>query len=258
MKKRQYKYIYGPVPSWRLGSSLGIDPISAKDKVCSFDCIYCQIGKTTIHTKERKVFVPTELLIEELRSLPPLDIDYITFAGRGEPTLAKNLGEMITEVKQLRKEPIAVLTNASLLSDGKIREDLSQADLVVAKLDAASESVFKKMNVPVEGVILSRVMEGIKKFLIEYSGKLALQIMFVKENEKEAQEIARLARAIGADEIQLNTPLRPCAIKPLSEDRMKEVEKYFEGLNVVSVYKSVRKKVEPVSAKDTLKRRGKI
>jgi len=123
MTKKQYKYIYGPVPSWRLGSSLGIDPLSAKDKICSFDCIYCQIGKTTIHTKKRKVFVSAEQLIEELKSLPPVDIDYITFSGRGEPTLAKNLGEMIAEVKKIRKEPVAVLTNASLLYDKEVRED---------------------------------------------------------------------------------------------------------------------------------------
>ncbi len=237
---------------------MGIDPISAEDKICSFDCIYCQIGRTTIHTKKRKVFVPTEQLIEELRLLPPVDIDYITFSGRGEPTLAKNLGEMISEVKKIRKEPIAVLTNASLLCDKEVREDLSQADFVVAKLDAFSEPVFKKMDGPVAGVSLSKVVAGIKKFLSTYTGKSALQIMFTEENEKEAKEIAQLAGKIGADEIQLNTPLRPCGVKSLSENKMKEIEKHFEGLNVVSVYKSVRKKVKPVSGKDTLKRRGKV
>jgi len=237
---------------------LGVDPLSAEDKICSFDCIYCQIGRTTIHTKKRKVFVPTEQLIEELRLLPPVDIDYITFSGRGEPTLAKNLGEMISEVKKIRKEPIAVLTNASLLCDKEVREDLSQADFVVAKLDAFSEPVFKKMDGPVAGVNLSKVVAGIKKFLSKYAGKSALQIMFTEENEKEAKEIAQLAGKIGADEIQLNTPLRPCGVKSLSENKMKEIEKHFEGLNVVSVYKSVRKKVKPVSEKDTLKRRGKV
>jgi len=256
-KKKQYKYIYGPVLSWRLGSSLGVDPISVKDKVCSFDCIYCQIEKTTSHTKKRKTFVSTEEVIRELKSLPPVDVDYITFSGRGEPTLAKNLGTMIAEVKKVRKEPVAVITNASLLHDKEVREDLSQADFVLAKLDASSESVFKKMNGPVSGIRLSKVVDGIKKFLGQYSGKLALQIMFTKENEKEAKEIARLAREIGADEIQLNTPLRHCGVKPLSEKKMSEIEKHFEGLNVVSVYKSVRKKVIPVSEEDTLRRRGK-
>jgi len=258
MARKEFKYIYGPVPSWRLGSSVGIDPISDKKKVCSFDCIYCQLGRTRVYAKKRKTFVPTEKVIEEMESLPQVDIDYITFSGRGEPTLAKNLGKMITAVKSIRKEPIAVLTNASFLHDKGVRGDLSKADFVVAKLDAASESVFKKINGPARGINLAKVVGGIKKFLSEYTGKLALQIMFVKENEKEAEEIAQLAREIGADEIQLNTPLRPCAVKPLSKRKMKEIEKYFKGLNVISVYTSVRKKVKPVSGKDTLKRRGKI
>ena len=258
MGSKEYKYIYGPVPSWRLGSSLGIDPISEKKKICSFDCSYCQLGRTAIHTKKRKVFVPVEKIIGEIESLPPVDIDYITFSGRGEPTLAKNLGEMITAVKRTRKEPVAVLTNASLLCDKEVRNDLFKADLVVAKLDAASEGVFKKINNPVKGLSLSETVKGIKKFLSEYTGKLALQIMFVEDNEKEAKELARLAGEIGADEVQINTPLRPCAVKPLSRSRIKGIEKHFEGLNVISVYKSVRKRVKPVSRKDTIKRRGKV
>lgn len=237
---------------------MGVDPISAKDKICSFDCSYCQIGKTTIHTEKRKIFVSAAEIIEELRSLPPLDIDYITLSGRGEPTLAKNIGKIITLVKKIRNEPVAVLTNASLFYDKKVRKDLLQADLVVAKLDAASECVFKKMDGPVSGMHLSKIIDGINKFSSEYNGKLAIQIMFTKENAKEVEKIARLVRKIGADEIQMNTPLRPCGVKPLSRKKMKEIEKCFDGLNAVSVYESVRKKVEPVSEEDTLKRRGKV
>ncbi len=258
MRKKRYKYIYGPVPSWRLGSSLGVDPISGKKKICSFDCIYCQLGKTGVHTKKRKLFIPTEKVIEEIRSLPPVDIDYITFSGRGEPTLAKNLGDMITGVKRIRKEPVAVLTNASLLYDKEVRKDLSRADLVVGKVDASSEEMFKKISRPVKGIDLTKVIEGIRKFKRGYRGKLALQIMFIKDNEKYAKEIARLAERIGADEVQLNTPLRPCAVRPLSRKRMQKIERHFKGLNAISIYKSVRKKVKPVSRKDTLKRRGKI
>ena len=258
MIKNNYKYIYGPVPSWRLGSSLGIDPISEKKKICSFDCIYCQIGRGGIHTKVRKIFVPAVKIFEEIKALPEVDIDYITFSGRGEPTLAKNLGEMILGVKRIRKEPVAVITNASLLYKKEVREDLLCADFVIAKLDACSEDVFKKINRPVDGIDLKKVIEGIKKFSKETHGKLALQIMFVKENEKYAKEIAHLAGTFGADEIQINTPLRPCGIKPLTKKRMNEIEEYFKGLNPISVYKSERKKVEPVSKKDTLKRRGKV
>ena len=258
MRKKKYKYIYGPVPSWRLGSSLGIDPISGKEKICSFDCVYCQLGNAGVRTKKRKVFIPAEKVIEEISSLPPVDIDYITFSGRGEPTLAKNLGEMIAGVKKIRKEPVAVLTNAGLFHEKEVRHDVSKADLVVAKLDASSEELFRKINRPVRGINLSKVIESIKIFSKKYNGKLALQIMFLDDNEKYAKEIAQIAKEIAADEVQLNTPLRPCAVKPLSKKRMKEIELYFKGLNAISVYKSVRKKVKPVSKKDTLKRRGKV
>ena len=257
MAKNIYNYIYGPVPSWRLGSSLGIDPISEKEKVCSFNCTYCQLGKNGVYTKKRRIFVPTEKIIKEIKSLPSVDIDYITFSGRGEPMLAKNLGAMITEVKKIRKEPIAVLTNASLLYRKEVRKDLFQADFVIAKLDAFSEKLFRNINRPVKGINLSKVIEGIKKFSRNYCGKFALQIMFVPENEKYIKEIVRLVKNLGADEIQLNTPLRLCAVKPLSKKKMKEIEQYFKGLNTISVYKSVRKKVKSVSKKDTLKRRGK-
>lgn len=258
MNRKKYKYVYGPVSSWRLGSSLGIDPISGKKKICSFDCIYCQLGKTGVHTKKRKAFIPTEKVIEEIKTLPPASIDYITFSGRGEPTLAKNLGEMITEVKRIRKEPVAVLTNASLLYDKEVRKDLDKADFVVAKLDASSCELFEGINRPVKGIDLAKVIEGIRKFSRNYHGRFALQIMFMKKNEKYAKEIAQLARGIGADEFQLNTPLRPCSVKPLSKRRMKEIGKHFKGLNVISVHESTRKKVKPVSRKDTLKRRGKV
>ena len=258
MGKKKYKYIYGPVPSWRLGSSLGIDPISGRKKVCSFDCVYCQLGRTGVRTAERKIFVPAEKILKELKDLPPLAVDYITFSGRGEPTLAANLGEMIDGVKKIRKEPVAVITNASLMDRKEVRRDLLRADLVVAKLDASSEGLLRKVNDPAKGMRLSGIIDGMKKFLKRYTGKFALQIMFVEANEKYARDLARLARTICADEVQLNTPLRPCAVKPLSGKKMELIEKYFEGSNTISVYKTAKKKVRPVSRRETLRRRGKV
>ena len=258
MGKKKYKYIYGPVPSWRLGSSLGIDPISGRKKVCSFDCVYCQLGRTGTRTGKRKVFVPAEKIIGELKDLPPVEIDYITFSGRGEPTLAANLGEMIAGVKKIRKEPVAVITNASLMDRKEVRKDLLRADIVVAKLDASSEGLLRKVNKPVKGIRLSGIIGGMKKFLKSYTGKFALQIMFVEANEERAKGIARLARSIGADEVQLNTPLRPCAVKPLSRKKMELIEKHFEGSNTLSVYRTAKKKVRPVSRRETLRRRGKV
>jgi wyosine [tRNA(Phe)-imidazoG37] synthetase (radical SAM superfamily) len=258
MGKKTYRYIYGPVPSWRLGSSLGVDPISKNEKVCTFDCIYCQIGKTGCLTDERKTFVPAKNVIKELESLPPLKIDYITFSGTGEPTLAENLGEMIKAVRGIRKEKIAVLTNSSLMHRDNVIKDLFLADLVVAKLDAPSQDIFELVNQPAKNIRMGAAIRAIKDFKSCYKGRLALQIMFMEENKNYAKEIARIAKEINPDEVQLNTPLRPCGTKPLAKDEMTVLEGYFCGLNTVSLYKAVKKGVKPISSEDTLKRRGKI
>ena len=258
MKTKDFKYIYGPVPSWRLGSSLGIDPISQREKVCTFDCLYCQLGKTENFTGERKIFIPVTEVIGELDLLPPVQIDYITFSGRGEPTLAGNLGRMIKAIKKIRKEKIAVLTNSSLLNRRDVQDDLLPADFVVAKLDAGSQKVFDVVNKPMEAIKFDAILEGIKDFRDIYKGKLALQIMFIAENKKYAKKIAGLTKEIDPDEVQINTPLRPCGAKPLSKTEMEKIKNYFDGLNVVSVYKAEKKKVKPISNEDTLKRRGKI
>ncbi|RKY42517.1 MAG: radical SAM protein [Candidatus Makaraimicrobium thalassicum] len=256
--RKEYKYIYGPVPSWRLGSSLGIDPISGEGKICSFDCVYCQLGRTVLHTKRRKVFVPVSKIIKEIRSLPPVKIDYMTFSGTGEPTSAKNLGKMIKAVKRIRKEPVAVLTNSSLMYRKDVRKDLSLADVVIAKLDASSERTFRRINQPVEGMKLADIVRAIKKFKTGYKGKLVLQIMFMEENRGYAGRIAQIAKEIGPYEVQLNTPLRPSVVEPLSRKKMIEVGRYFKGMNVISVYKSPRKRVKPISGEDTMRRRGKV
>jgi len=258
MTKKEYKYIYGPVPSWRLGSSLGIDPIATKGKTCSFDCIYCQLGKIKSLTKRRKAFISAAKIIKEISSLPSIKIDYLTFSGMGEPTLAKNLGQMIKAVKRIRKEPVAVLTNSSLMHRKDVRKDLGLADLVVAKLDAPTEALFRKINRPIKGMKLAEIIKAIKEFKRDYKGKLALQMMFVKENEKYAGKLAKLAKEIGPDEVQINTPLRPCAVKPLSKDKINKIKKHFKGLNVVSVYEKKRKIVKPISNEETIKRRGKV
>ncbi|MDP8233811.1 MAG: radical SAM protein [Candidatus Saelkia tenebricola] len=258
MMKRNYKYIYGPVPSWRLGSSLGIDPISGEEKICTFDCIYCQLGRTKNFTDERKVFVPVAEIIKELDLLPSVQIDYITFSGAGEPTLAKNLGQMIKAIKKIRNEKIAVLTNSSLIDREDVREDLLLADFVAVKLDAVSQEVFKIVNMPLETIKFNTVLNGIKDFKNIYKGKLALQIMFMPENKKCAQDIARIVKEINPDEVQINTPLRPCGVEPLSMVELDEIKGYFKNLNSISVYDAEKKKVKPISNEDTLKRRGKI
>lgn len=252
------KYIYGPVYSWRLGCSLGVDPVSARDKICTFDCIYCQLGETRIFTIERKVFVPTARIIKEIKSLPPVKIDYITFSGGGEPTLAKNLGEIIREVRKIRKERIAILTNSSLMYRKDVQEDLSLADFVVAKLDAHLQDLFFKVNQPIKTIKFNKIIKGIKQFKRNFCGRLALQIMFVKENKRYAKDIAKIVSRINPDEVQINTPLRPCAVRPLSKKDLDVIKRYFKDINYISVYESKKKKVKPIGRKATLRRRTKI
>jgi len=264
--KKKFKYIYGPVSSWRLGSSLGVDIISTDKKICSYDCVYCQLDGTLIKTKERKIYIPTEEIIEEIKSLPPdPQAGYITFSGMGEPTLAANLGEVIKKIRALRKEKIAVITNLSLIWDKSVREDLALADIVMAKLDVSNQKSFEKINRPAEGLRFEDVYNGIKSFRKEYNTKLAIQIMFFEMNKDEFKELAKLAFDINPAEIQINTPLRPCAVRPLSKEEIAGIRNYFEefakkinsNAGIVAVYDAEHKKVESLSPEDTLKRRRK-
>lgn len=253
-----YRYIYGPVVSWRLGRSLGIDPISSKGKVCTFDCTYCQVGRSRPHPAKKRIFIPIEKIIKEVRVLPPLKLDYITFSGTGEPTLAKNLGQIIKAIKRIRRERIAVLTNSTLLSRKGVQKDLLSVDFVIAKLDASSQGLLDKINRPSKAQRFKKIVKGIRAFKAKYKGRLALQIMFVKANEKYAKEIADIARRIGPDEVQINTPLRPSGVKALTKKEIDRIKPYFKGMKVITVYDNKKQKLtRPISAKDTLRRRGK-
>jgi len=257
MSKQNFKYIYGPVASWRLGASLGVDPISQPEKICSFDCVYCQLGPTPELSSERKVFVPVAGIIEEINSLPDVRIDYITFSGRGEPTLAKNLGKMIRAVKKLRKEKVCVITNGSLIDRKDVQDDLMSADLVLVKLDSADAGILAAMNRPHPDIGFENIAEGLREFKARFKGRLAVQSMFVKENKDSAKKIAQLCRRIKPDEVELNTPLRPCAEKPLSREEMARITAIFSGLPMVCVYDARPPEVASLSGKDTLTRRGK-
>lgn len=237
---------------------MGVDPISSARKICSFDCVYCQVRRAKPYTGSRKIFVPTDEIISEIRSLPAVKLDYITFSGAGEPTLAKNLGQIIRAIRKIRGERIAVLTNSSLIYRKDVQKDLQLADFVAAKLDASSTSLFKKINRPKPGLRFDRVVKGIKEFKAKYKGRLALQIMFMGENISCAGEIARLAEEIDPDEVQINTPLRPCGIKSLSRKDMDKIKGYFRNMDVSSVYDAKRKKVKPINMEGMTKRRSEI
>ncbi len=156
--------IYGPVPSWRLGRSLGVDLVSTKGKTCSFDCIYCQLGRTVHPLTIRQEFEPISHLAQELETVKNIVVDYVTFSGVAEPTLASNLGQAIELVKSVLGLPVAVLTNSSLMPREDVRRELNQADVVVAKVDASNEELFRRINRPKIKYTLDEILQAIWLF----------------------------------------------------------------------------------------------
>ena len=257
------QFVYGPVASWRLGRSLGVDILSTDDKTCSFDCIYCQLGDTEQRTVKRNVYVPTEKLEREIVAIAETldDItDVITFAGMGEPTLGTNLGEVADMIKRYSTKPLVILTNSALITDATVREELEKLDIVVAKLDAPDQFIFEQVNRPVSKEIeLDAIIAGLKEFRKGYRGRLCLQMMFVEENKDYGWEMARIAADIKPDEVQLNTPLRPCVVKPVSPDELAHIREYFKGLEattVVSVYDGVVPEERVIDKTEVIRRRG--
>ena len=208
-----FSSVYGPVASWRYGRSLGIDPIG-EVSTCSFNCVYCQLGEIEHKTCDRAIYVPTENIVKELQSFAPWDVDMITLSGSGEPTMALNLGEILTSVKQQTGKPTLVLTNGTLLKNPEVRKALALADNVSIKLDATSPDQLRRINRPVTGIDLAEICQGIQQFRAEFNGELAIQTMILTPWDERVQaNYVHLMQAIAPDEIQLNTPKRP---KPLT------------------------------------------
>ena len=208
-------YIFGPVPSRRLGRSLGID--ITPYKTCTFDCVYCQLGRTTEKTVQRREYVPKDMVLSELEGFLDKnegDIDCITFAGSGEPTLHSKIGEMINAIKTMTDVPVVVITNGSLLFLEDVRSDLTNADFVLPSLDAATTPGFRAVNQPHESLKVEQIVEGLRIFREAFEGKFWLEIMIVKGMNDSEDEILALMDAvsrIGPDLVQLNTVVRPSA-----------------------------------------------
>jgi len=163
-------YVYGPVPSRRLGLSLGVDIVPPK--ICTLDCIYCQIGRTTQKSTERRDFLDIALVLAELRDRLAEGVvaDYITIGGSGEPTLNSRLGELIDGIREMTRIPIAVLTNGTLLYRPDVRADCAKADVVLPSLDAGDATVFNKVNRPAPDISIEKLVGGLRQFREEYSG----------------------------------------------------------------------------------------
>ncbi len=223
------KYLYGPVPSRRLGRSLGIDIVPFK--LCSLDCIYCQLGRTTEKTIKRSDFVPVEAVLSELRDklAGGVEADFITISGSGEPTLNSRLGEFIEGIKKITNIPVAILTNSTLLYREDVRADCARADVVLPSLDAADEQIYQKINRPHKNISIEKLIEGLCAFRNEFVGQIWLEVFLVDGLNTDIVQIAKIKEAIERirpDKVQLNTAVRPTAetgIKRLDAKRLQAI-----------------------------------
>ena len=241
---KPYRYLYGPVPSRRLGRSLGIDLVP--HKICTYDCIYCQIGKTTKKNLLRKEYVPLGVILEEVRRFlkeETSEIDHLSLSGSGEPTLHSKIGSVIEGIKAIASIPIAVITNGCLLYQEEVRQDLLRADVVLPSLDAASQEVFDRVNRPLSGFSVEKVIGGLVEFRKVYRGQIWLEILFCRGINDSKEELVKMMEAIDRirpDLIHLNTVVRPPSEKlavPLRQKEMEQISALFgEKASIVSEF----------------------
>lgn len=245
--------VYGPVSSWRLGRSLGVDLLNSDTKICNYDCVYCQLGKTGKYQTQRQEFVSLDNIKQDLTAVKGVEADYVTFSGMGEPTLAANLGEAISAAKEILGLPVAVITNASLIKDEQVRRELAQADMVIAKLDAADDQMLAEMNHPAEGILLASILQGLQMFRLEYTGQLVIEIMLTDTNKGQVFQLNYNARMMMPHQVQLNTPRRPCSCRALPDKEMAELGKtwFWNQQNVLLASQTNRPQVTPLDEEET-------
>lgn len=240
------KYVFGPVPSRRLKQSLGIDPVP--HKTCNWNCVYCQLGRTIPLTNKREQFFPPQEIITEVKNSlgkhQPGEIDWITFVGSGETMLYSGLDILINGIKKFSELPIAVITNGSLLYLPEVRKELLGADAVLPSLDAGNPTLYKKINRPHPEVTFTRLVEGLKQFRKEFTGKLWVEVMLVKglnDSEGALGEIAALLSEINPDEVYILQPTRPPVetwVEPTDKEGLGRARKILgQTARVIDPYK---------------------
>jgi wyosine [tRNA(Phe)-imidazoG37] synthetase (radical SAM superfamily) len=241
------KYLYGPVPSRRLGRSLGIDIVPFK--LCSLDCVYCQLGRTTQKTLQRRDFVPVEAVLAELKDklAEGLEADFLTISGSGEPTLNSRLGELIEGIKKITDIPVAVLTNGTLLYRQDVRADCAKADVVLPSLDAGDEQTYRRINRPHSGLSIEKLISGLCAFRDEFPGRIWLEVFLIEGFNTDNEQIAKIKDAIDRirpDKVQLNTAVRPTTepgIKALVPEKLQAIaEKLGKNCEVIADFSSLK------------------
>lgn len=222
-------YVFGPVPTRRLGQSLGIDPVPLK--TCNWNCVYCQLGRSIPMVNERKDFFPADEILAEaenaLLSHQPGEIDWVTFVGSGETTLHASLGWLIREVKKFTSLPVAVITNGSLLHLPEVRQELLAADAVLPSLDAGTPELYQIINRPYPALSFESFLDGLIAFSEEYQGNLWVEVMLVKDLNDTKDKLSCIASALNRikpDEVHIMQPTRPPVetwVKPTDEEGLR-------------------------------------
>ncbi|KPK51035.1 MAG: hypothetical protein AMK72_00770 [Planctomycetes bacterium SM23_25] len=250
-------YVFGPVPSRRLGRSLGVDLVPFK--TCTYDCIYCQLGGTTNKTLERKEWVPLGEVVEQVKEKLPTRPDYITLSGSGEPTLHSRIGEVIAQIRSLTDIPVAVLTNGSLFWQEDVRRQLMAAHLVIPSLDGGDRTVFHVVNRPHPGILFEKLLEGLVAFRNEYNGMYWLEVFVLAGYTAipaEAQKLVDWVKKIRPDRVQLNTVTRPPAedyAMAVDRQRLEHLAAMFEPpAEVIADFRGVHARPEFAATREAV------
>lgn len=245
------KHIFGPVPSRRLGISLGIDLV--KEKTCNLDCVFCECGATPTWTIQRGVFVPFEEVMEELdQTLQEIGPDYITFSGSGEPTLSLDLGKAIDYIRAHHEVKIAVITNSALLFQPEVLEEVKKADLVMPSLHTIKQEVFEKIVRPFPGYNIERILQGLQALSSTFQGDIDLELFLIEgvnTSWEDLYQYANFVKNLSYRKLQLNSLDRFGTekwVQPLSEERLKEIQTFLEkvgvkGVEIIGKFSSTQK-----------------
>lgn len=250
-------HVFGPVPSRRLGRSLGVDVVPFK--TCTYDCIYCQLGRTTCRTIEPREWVPLDDVLHEVEAKLSTGPDFITLSGSGEPTLFSRLAELIGGIKDLTSIPIALLTNGSLLWDPEVQEAIQNVDLLIPSLDAGDEAMFRRVNRPHEAISFDRLIDGLTAARELCRGQYWLEVLLLAGYTALEEEVMKLVQYTGLikpDRIQLNTVTRPPAesfAAGVSGTRLNEWSRFFDPpAEVVADYRHVHEQARFSASRDEI------